>query len=132
MEAGTDIRSDWAFSEWRRLLEAEGDAIRAGNWTLARDCQNVIGQLKPKLETLRSQLGTPTATRATATTSTHETWHAAVSELIALVRRNQSWLEHRRSALTEQISQADLSRHNLRQLQRSYAATHARSSTLLG
>jgi hypothetical protein len=47
MSADRDLQN--SYREWRRLAEAEGEAIRAGNWMLVFDCQNVLRQLQPRI-----------------------------------------------------------------------------------
>ena len=45
----SDLDLQHSYHEWRRLAEAEGEAIRAGNWMLVFDCQNALRQLQPRI-----------------------------------------------------------------------------------
>ena len=42
MKPGADLNQ--AYSEWRRLALAEGQAIRAGDWRFVANCQQAISQ----------------------------------------------------------------------------------------
>ena len=42
-----DLQLQDTYREWRRLAQAEGDAIRSGNWSLVADCQKAMRELQP-------------------------------------------------------------------------------------
>src|SRR5579859_4909278 len=48
MNTGDDLQH--AFSEWRRLAQAEGKAIRAGDWPFVADCQKAITRLQQVID----------------------------------------------------------------------------------
>src|SRR5689334_13412931 len=105
---------DEAYSEWRRLAEAEGKAIRLGDWRFVADCQQALSKLRPVIDRLtrsasgaRSPVGSPRAT---------------ILELIQLQQRNLSDLEQRRQRLSAQIQELSRSGFALRGIQRSYSS----------
>ncbi len=116
------------FSEWRRLAEAEGQAIQTGNWALAMDCQNALAQLRTSLEPLRAGLRAEAGPDPDRQAALLEGFRRSIAELIALERRNHSWLEIRRTKVKSQLDQADKSRQMLKQIQRSYAGRRNFSS----
>jgi hypothetical protein len=110
-----------AYREWRRLAEAEGEAIRAGAWGFVHDCQEALARLQSRLsplaETARlhwDQVGPDGAPRRAAL-------RGAVVQLIDLQRHNQASLLLRRRILSERREGLEQARRNLRQLQKSYA-----------
>ena len=50
MSAESDLRE--AYREWRRLAQAEGQAIRAANWSLLSACQKALALLREHITTL--------------------------------------------------------------------------------
>jgi hypothetical protein len=110
-----------AYRDWRRLAEAEGEAIRAGAWGFVHDCQEAIRRLQSRLsplaETARlhwDQVGSDGALRRAALRD-------AVDQLIDLERQNQARLQLRRRILSERREGLEQASRNLRQLQKSYA-----------
>jgi hypothetical protein len=110
-----------AYREWRRLAEAEGEAIRAGAWGFVRDCQEALrrlqSRLNPLVETARlrwDQLGPDGAPG-------REALRGVVAQLIDLERRNQARLQLHRRMLSDRRERLDQASRNLRQVQKSYA-----------
>ena len=96
--------------EWRRLAEAEGEAIRAGNWPFVDDCQQAMKKLQPRMLQLQTESTTdPHALRALA------------ANLIEIESRNQTCLDARRAAVTEQLANLGETARKLKRLKRSYA-----------
>jgi hypothetical protein len=105
-----------ALAEWRRLAEAEGNAIRAGNWGLVADCQKALSQLRPVIDQ-----HTALRNGGNSETVKHRSAKATVLELIELQRRNLLSLEQRRQRLSEHMENLARAGKNLRALKRSYS-----------
>jgi DNA repair exonuclease SbcCD ATPase subunit len=111
-----------AYSEWRRLSEAEGSAIRAGNWRFVAECQEALSRLRPTIDRLTEQARQEAKLPGPGTSGRKMTSRASVLELIELQRRNLWSLEQRRQKLSAHIEQLSRTSHNLRGIQRSYAS----------
>ncbi len=110
-----------ALTEWGRLAEAEGQAIRAGNWSFVADCQHALAQLRPIINRLTVQAGPNPTRQDSSSTSSRPSLRAMAMELLELERRNLAWLEHRRQTLSAHVKQLSRTGRNLRGIQRSYA-----------
>jgi hypothetical protein len=110
-----------AFSEWGRLAEAEGQAIRAGNWSFVADCQHALTHLRPIINRLTVQAGPKPTGQDSSSTSSRTSLRVMAMELIELERRNLAWLEHRRQTLSAHVEHLSRTGRNLRGIQRSYA-----------
>ena len=117
------------YREWHRLAEAEGEAIRAGNWTAVADCQRALEQLQPRIaacaQHARNESAPPVADRATA----DQNLRATINELIELERRNHGLLELARRSAHAQLAELSEADRTLRRLQRSYAPKPAAAWT---
>ena len=112
---------DRAYAEWRRLAEAEGRAIRSGNWKFVAECQQALSQLRPLIDELTSQLRQQIPSSDPDTCPRKQLTRATILELIELQRRNLNSLEQRRQRLSAHIENLMRSGRNLREIQRSYA-----------
>jgi hypothetical protein len=112
-----------ALSEWRRLAEAIGKAIREGNWNFVAECQSAISQLRPSLDRVtgqnRQNSASPTAALSSGTRKA--TARAIVLDLIELEKRNLASIRERREKLAAHVAQLGRTNRNLRGIQRSYA-----------
>jgi hypothetical protein len=99
-----------AYAEWRRLAEAEGTAIRAGNWSLVAECQAAIRVLQSTIDGLTAQ----------SHLTQRQSSRGTVLELIELQRQNVLSLQKRRERLSAHIEQVTRAGRNLRGIQRSY------------
>jgi ElaB/YqjD/DUF883 family membrane-anchored ribosome-binding protein len=118
MSADRDLNE--AYQEWRRLAEAEGEAIRTCNWNLLSACQKALHGLQQRIVVLSeaarrewSRLGTERLVR-------QKTLEATVRELIELERNNETLLNSVREAAREKIEQLDQAGRNLKRIRRSY------------
>jgi hypothetical protein len=123
MSAGDDL--DHAYSEWRRLAEAEGKAIRAGDWPFVTDCQKALSQLQPVIDRLLNQNQNAPPRPDSDTLARKLNSCASVLELIELQRQNLAALQQRRQRLAAHIEQLSRTGRNLRGIQRSYASPPA-------
>jgi len=114
---------DHAYSEWRRLAEAEGKAIRAGDWAFVADCQKALRFLQSVIDRI-SKSKPPESPRKDPNISVPRlTSRATVLELIELQRQNLAALQQRRERLSAHVEQLSRSGRNLRGIQRSYATS---------
>jgi len=128
MDADQNLKH--SYREWRRLAEAEGEAIRAGNWMLVFDCQNSLRQLQPRIirqtEAARREWAEPGLDVEAMEFELDEIVHS----LIELESRNGSLINARRWLAQEELAKLEQASLTLRRLQRSYipAATAAWNS----
>ena len=111
-----------AYREWRRLAEAEGKAIRAGDWQLVADCQRALNQLQPAITQLNERLREQGQSSASQAPAARHNSRASVLELIALQTQNLAALQQRRERLSAHVQRLLLAARNLRGIQRSYAS----------
>lgn len=102
-------------TEWRRLAEAEGQAIRSGNWPFVADCQAALARLRARIDELTINA------RSTDSCPARVPHRSTVLELIELQSRNLAALQQRREKLSSHIESLARSGRNLRGIQRSYA-----------
>jgi hypothetical protein len=119
MSASHELEAD--YQEWQRLAEAEGAAIRAGNWLEACDCQNALKSLQPRIIEHTASAQQEWADDTSARTLTEENLRNIVSQLIELERRNYSLLDSRMHSARAEMNKLDLANHTLNRIQRSYA-----------
>jgi hypothetical protein len=116
------------FREWRRLAEAEGDAIRTGNWSLAGDCQRALAKLRSGLDRLRRPADASSQGQTEDPGICSDYLRHEFNCLIQIERQNLATLEVRRAKLSDLLAQADKSRRILRQLRSSYSPSPTASS----
>ena len=125
----TDCDLQHSYQEWRRLAEAEGEAIRAGNWMLVFDCQNVLRQLQPRIirqtEAARREW-TALGLDAEAMECEMDTM---IHTLIELESRNNSLINARRCLAQEELAKLEQASLTLRRIQRSYVPAVPRMGT---
>ena len=119
MSADRELQAD--YQEWRRLAEAEGEAIRAGNWLQVCDCQNALQQLQPRLLEHTAAAQQESAGAATTRAAREAQVRAWVAPLIELERRNFNLLEARQRAAQAEFGRFLQASQTLRRLHRSYA-----------
>jgi len=102
-------------AEWRRLVEAEGQAIRSGNWPFVTQCQAALATLRATIDELTI------SARSKDSCPVKAPHRSTVLELIELQRRNLATLQQRRDKLSSHIESLARTGRNLRGIQRSYA-----------
>jgi hypothetical protein len=127
MEPNLEANLRHLIREWRRLAEAEGEAIRAGNWPLAQDCQREQAQLRSALERLSSDLEADHPPQKDERRG--GSWlREEFAGLIEIEKQKLAWVEMHRGRLTERLLTAERSRVNLRKLRLSYSGADANGS----
>jgi hypothetical protein len=107
--------------EWRRLAEAEGEAISDGNWALAQDCQCALAKLRARYDEFRQSNGNSPDVSTTASEQRDFPFRAELLDLIEIEQRNLHRVTERQGGLRQLLAQADLNQRRLRQIRCSYA-----------
>ena len=121
MSAESDLRE--AYREWRRLAQAEGEAIRSSNWSLLAACQNALANLREHISSLTPQVHQEWAAAKIDRAKRQEEINVIIRGLIEIARRNQILLAGLREAAQARLKQLNRAGSNLKQLRRSYAST---------
>jgi hypothetical protein len=125
----TDRDLQHSYREWRRLAEAEGEAIRAGNWMLVFDCQNVLRQLQPRIVRQTEAARREWAALGLDPGAMEEEMEMMIHSLIELESRNNSLINARRCLAQEELAKLEQASLTLRRIQRSYAPAVPRLET---
>lgn len=114
-----------AYQEWRRLADAEGEAIRHSNWSLVANYQRSLRDLQPQILRWTQEARAEWQQQGRDFTAEENRLRAVIGELIEIERRNSSWLNDVRQTAQAQMAELDHSGQKLRQVQRSYSPTRA-------
>ena len=114
-----------ACREWRRLAEAEGEAIRTRNWELCSACQNALQLLREHITALLPAVRAEWARSNGGGAIRQQAFDDTLRRLIELERRNQTLLQSLREAARLKIQQLNEAKIKLKQLRRSYGFVHA-------
>ena len=111
-----------AYQEWRRLAEAESQAIQACNWSLLSACQKALQNLQTRITSISSAARSEWKKMGAARKKREEQVNATIHELIELEKRNHTLLKSIRETTQQRLEQLDRAGHNLKRLHRSYAS----------
>ena len=117
----TDRDLQHSYLEWQRLAEAEGEAIRAGNWMLVFDCQNALRQLQPRIVRQTEAAHRECAALGLDPEALEFEMDTMIHSLIELESRNHSLIDARRCLAQEELAKLEQASLTLRRIQRSYA-----------
>lgn len=123
MNADYDLRR--SYREWRRLAEAEGEAIRAGNWMLLFDCQNALRQLQPRIVRQTEAARREWTALGLDAVAKENDLSAVIRSLIEIESRNNSLINARRCLAEEELAKLEQASLTLRRIQRSYVPPDA-------
>jgi tRNA isopentenyl-2-thiomethyl-A-37 hydroxylase MiaE len=118
MSADRDLQN--SYREWKRLAEAEGEAIRAGNWMLVFDCQNVLRQLQPRIVRQTEAAHREWTNLGLDSEVMENNLNAVIHSLIELESRNRSLIDARQRLAREELAKLEQASLTLRRIQRSY------------
>jgi hypothetical protein len=118
MNATRDLTE--AYQEWRRLAEAEGEAIRACNWGLVSACQKALQNLQARITRLSPMARNEWAKLGPRGAAEERTMQAAIRELIPLQRRNQTLIHAICEATRTKLEDLRRAGRNLKKLRNSY------------
>lgn len=109
------------YADWRRLTEAEGEAISRAAWSRVADCQRAKAELRSRILAATTEWEAQRSSLDPAGAEEEPRLRALVAELISLESRNQQRLANQYEQA--RLSQAVLDRasSNLRQIRRAYA-----------
>ena len=123
MNADYDLQH--SYREWRRLAEAEGEAIRAGNWMLVFDCQNALRQLQPRIVRQTEAAHREWLALGLDPVAKERDLNAVIHSLIQIESCNTSAIHARRCLAEEELSKLEQASLTLRRIQRSYGPAGA-------
>jgi hypothetical protein len=111
-----------AYSEWHRLAEAEGRAIRRRDWNVLQECQQALKKIQPLITQLSAAARSEWKNSGADCAAREEKISAVVRELIELGRLNKMSLQAARQMAQAKRGQLELAVRNLKHLQLSYAS----------
>ena len=111
-----------AYLEWRRLAEAEGEAIGAGNWSLVSACQKALQLLQERISRISSVARHEWSKAGEDQTPREKALNTTVLELIKIERRNQTLLAAIQEATRTKLGQLQQAGRNLDLIRRSYGS----------
>jgi len=114
MSARQDITN--LLEQWRRLTEAEGEAIRTGAWPSVKELQAAKAELQQEMNSAMQKWKreNPGATPA------KHPFRREVDRLISLEMRNSAMLAAQRERVQRERASSDRELLTLRKVQRSY------------
>jgi hypothetical protein len=118
MNADRDLQD--SYREWRRLAEAEGEAIRARNWMLVFDCQNALRRLQPRIIHQTEAAHQEWIARGLDPEVMENNLKATIHPLIELECRNISLIDARKKLAQEELTKLEQASLTLRRVHRSY------------
>ena len=117
------------YQEWRRLSEAEGEAIRRQEWPVVEDCQGAKYKLQSVI-TMATELYLADLAHPGGDPADYDRqFRGIVAELIQLEERNGQWLEDQKRRAREQQEELARTTASLRQVRRAYASGKAAAWT---
>lgn len=111
------------YSEWRRLTDLEGEAIREGSWPEVERQQNQKQLLREQIVRAIQQWNAEQDGSADLVRQSFEReFRPIVTGLIEQETRNQQFLADQRESITSRLSAVRQSSTRLRGIQRAYGA----------
>lgn len=110
------------YGQWRALTDAEGDAIRAGDWSAVKNVQSRKEILKRELLAAADVWHAEWSKPDEGKREYERVFRPVISELIALEQRNHAWLCEQRARAQAEINELDASSRNLRGINRAYSS----------
>jgi hypothetical protein len=113
-----------ACREWRRLAEAEGEAIRTSNWGLCAACQKSLQHLRERMSALMPAVRAEWRQSGSECAARMQAFDDTVHQLIKLERRNHTLVKAVREATHNKLQQINQTRIKLRRLRQAYGFAH--------
>lgn len=108
-----------AYAEWRRLAEAEGEAISARDWTRVTACQAGLQKLQIRISRLvpaaRAAWAQPGADQ-----NLRQKLRTTVHDLLELARRNHALLTSLKESARLKLAELGRAGRNLKQIHHCY------------
>jgi len=112
-----------AYREWRRLAEAEREAIKASDWSLLSAFQKALENIYRQISKLSSAAREEWAQSGCDRAAKEKLLDATIRELLVLGRGNQALLNGVREAAQARLKQLDQAGLNLQRIKHSYGFT---------
>ena len=109
-----------ACREWRRLAEAEGQAIRTRNWEFCAACQKSLQQLRDHMSALMPAVRDEWRQAGDDRPARMQAFDDTLHQLIELERRNHTLVATLRAAAHAKIQQLNQTRLKLKLLRQAY------------
>lgn len=109
-----------AYSEWRRLAQAETKAIQTRNWNLLSDCHLAIRDYQTLVGRLTSDTRAEWRNAGCNLDEKEQNLRVVVSGLIDITRQNQDLLQATIARTRIQLEQLGEAGKNLKRLRASY------------
>jgi hypothetical protein len=116
-----DAQLQDAYQEWRRVAEAEGEAIRTNNWGRIHDCQSALQQLQPRIIRCTAEAQQEWHRLGVDRSAKEKDLRSTITGLIELEWRNNALLNVLSQSARAELQELDKAGQNLRRVQRSYA-----------
>jgi len=113
-----------ACREWRRLAEAEGEAIRTGNWGFCAACQKSLQHLRERMSALMPAVRAEWRQAGGDYAARMQAFDDTVHQLIKLERRNHTLVKFVRAATHAKLQQFNQTLIKLKQLRQAYGFAH--------
>ena len=118
-----DHQLNEAYQEWRRLAEAEGQAIQACDWSLLSACQQALKHLQTRITELSAAARAEWKKMGAARKEREAQINKTIFELIELEKRNSNLLNSIRENARQRLEQLDRARNNLKRIHQSYTTS---------
>lgn len=112
-----------ACREWQRLAEAEGEAIRTGNWGLCSACQLALQHLRDRITTLLPLVREEWSRAVSGQANGRQTFSDTLLHLAEIEQKNNTLLHSARNAAQIKMQQLNQAKIKLKQLRRAYGLT---------
>jgi hypothetical protein len=113
-----------AYREWRRLAEAENEAIKTGNWGLLLAFQKAVENIHNHISGLSSAAREEWAKSGCDRAAKEKSLEVIIRELLVLGRCNQTLLNAVHGAAQTRLKQLNEAGRNLQRIKHSYGLTH--------
>ena len=110
-----------AYSDWGRLAQLEGEAIRARDWSLVADYQKQLSALQPRITRLTQQAREERQSDGVNHAEKESHLRGIISGIIELETQNNASLAAAKEVTRKQLDQLDSARQNLKRVRRSYS-----------
>jgi hypothetical protein len=114
-----------ACDEWRRLAEAEGEAIQRCNWSLLAACQKSLQNLQQRITQFSKAARADWKKLGAARVAKEKELRAAIRELMSLEHRNSTLLTAVRHGTHQRLEQLHHASRKLSRIQHSHRSKNA-------
>lgn len=109
------------YQQWQTLTDAEGDAIRSGDWTKVERLQITKQQLQKFIVAATGTLRAEAESSGVNLSGIEREFYSLIGHLVRLETQNREEIATRRQQADADLALLKSCRHNLHQIQRAYA-----------